>query len=52
MHAICSSSAIQREYLLNAKCFRKVSIGNCRSTYNQLVDFVSAPKSTDEQICW
>ncbi|KAI1278453.1 hypothetical protein HDE_14343 [Halotydeus destructor] len=51
VHAICSSKSVQKEYLDNAECFRKVSIENCGGYYSQLIDHVSSPKTHDHNIC-
>ncbi|XP_018497549.1 uncharacterized protein LOC108865223, partial [Galendromus occidentalis] len=51
VHAICSSEKYQKEYLQSASCFRKVSVDNCGSHYNDMVDEVSNTAANNDNIC-
>ncbi|XP_022655429.1 uncharacterized protein LOC111248015 [Varroa destructor] len=52
VHAICASDKYQKEYLQSASCFRKVSVDNCGSHYNDMVGEVSQSGSeASDNIC-
>ncbi|XP_022693839.1 uncharacterized protein LOC111263205 [Varroa jacobsoni] len=51
VHAICSSDKYQKEYLQSASCFRKVSVDNCGSHYNDLVEEVTNAVANNDHIC-
>ncbi|XP_022236018.1 uncharacterized protein LOC111083663 [Limulus polyphemus] len=51
VHAICSSDKYQTEYLANAECFKRVSIGSCDSYYRRMVEQVSNQEAENNHIC-